>query len=154
MTENIITAVFGHDVSAGPRKVTQRMQRSIRRCIENYINEAAQMVFANLESEVDADPEVDADADADADACVDVEADTDDNANVAARDEVNKHDIEQTLKKLLSTHITRWNRTLTYEHHNKRETVFVARPCTTSPKSFVREAERSKWVTQMLPDIN
>jgi hypothetical protein len=73
---------------------------------------------------------------------------------VDAVNEVDKDDIEETSKKLLSKHITTRNRTLTYEHHSGRETVFVARPCATSPESFVREAERSKWVTQMLPDMN
>jgi hypothetical protein len=140
MNENIIATVFGQDEN--PRKVTQRMQRSIQRCIENYINEAAQLVFSNLEP--------------DADVCVDMEADADENANVDAVNEVDKKDdIGETLKKLLSKHITRRNITLIREHHNGRETVFVARPCTTSPKSFVREAEEhSKWVTQMLPDMN
>jgi hypothetical protein len=98
MNENIIATVFSQDES--PRKVTQRMQCSIRRCIENYINEAAQLVFSNLEP--------------DADVCAGMETDADKNANMDAVNEVDKDDIAETLKKLLSKHITRRNRTVTY----------------------------------------
>jgi hypothetical protein len=51
------------------------------------------------------------------------------------KQEMDKNAIADTLKKLLSKHITQRNRTLTFEHYNGRETVFVARACTTPPNA-------------------
>jgi hypothetical protein len=60
---------------------------------------------------------------------------------------------DDTLKNLLSKHFTRRNRAFTIERHNGKDTVVVARPSSKDPNSFVREADRSKWIDTLLPDV-
>ena len=116
---------------------------------------------ADTDADTDADADVDANADVDADADVDVNADANVDVNADAdagttpegsNTAVGNYNIEETLKKLLSKHITRRNRAFTIERHNGRDTVVVARPSSKDPNSFVREADRSKWVDKLLPD--
>jgi hypothetical protein len=81
----------------------------------------------------------------------DVDADADATSE-QSKSAVGNCNIEETLKKLLSKHITRRNRAFTIERHNGKDTVVVARPSSKDPNSFVGEADRSKWVDQLLPD--
>jgi hypothetical protein len=59
---------------------------------------------------------------------------------------------EETMKNLLSKFITRDNRAFTIERHNGKDRVVVARPSSKDSNSFVREADRSKWVDKLFPD--
>jgi hypothetical protein len=80
---------------------------------------------------------------------VDVDADTTPERSDSA---VGNCNIEETLKKLLSKHITRRKRAFTIERHNGKDTVVVARPSSKDPNSFVREVDYSEWVEKLLPD--
>jgi hypothetical protein len=154
--------------------ITQHLHRSIRKCIQTYIADASLLLcFSKWDSAItdttpqqedadavkiadaDADKIADANADAqDADADADAE-DVDADANTTPEQSdsaVGNCNIEETLKKLVSKHITRRNRAFTIERHNGKDTVVVAPPSSKDPSSFVWEADRSKWVDKLLPD--
>jgi hypothetical protein len=121
----------------------------------NKIADANAVKIADADADKIADDNADADVDAeDADA-EDVNASADAHADTTPEQSdraVGNCNIEETLKKLLSKHITRRNRAFTIERHNGKDTVVVARPSWKGPNSFVREADRSKWVDKLLPD--
>jgi hypothetical protein len=98
--------------------------------------DADKIADANADAHVDVDAEdVDANADADAED-VDADADTTPEQSDSA---VGNCNIEETLKKLLSKHITRWNRAFTIESHHGKDTVVVARPSLKDPNSFLQK---------------
>jgi hypothetical protein len=157
MIQNIVrTSISGEN----KRTITQRLHCSIRKCIQTYIADASLLLcFSKWDSAItdttpqrengdkigdadaikiaDADAAEDADANADADAeDVDADADTTPEQSDSA---VGNCNIEETLKKLLSKHITRWNRAFTIESHHGKDTVVVARPSLKDPNSFLQK---------------
>jgi hypothetical protein len=175
MIQNIVRTISGENKPT----ITQRLHRSIRKCIQRYITDASLLLCfskwgsaitdttpqpENADKIADANAVKIADADADkiADANADANADAEDadvedvDADADATPEqldsaVGNCNIEETLKKLLSKHITRRNRAFTIERHNGKDTVVVARPSSKDPNSFVWKADRSKWVDKLLP---
>jgi hypothetical protein len=209
MIQNIVRTILGENNPT----ITQRLHRTIRKCIQTYIADASLLLcfskwdsaitgtttpqrenadtindtikdtitdaeakakanasasasagadadagagagaganaYANVDSDVDVDADADADVNADANVDADVDAGTTPEQSNSA---VGNYNIEETLKKLLSKHITRRNRAFTIERHNGKDTVVVARPSSKDPNSFVWEADRSKWVDKLLPD--
>jgi hypothetical protein len=154
MIGNIATVFAGEE--ANPSKFIQRMHRSIRRCIQNCISDAVKLVLLELvppptKQRVNA-PTMDATTDA---ATEDATTnDATDDAPTDAHATADNGNLEDRLKSLLSNHFTRRNRTLVVKRDDGRDTLVVSRPFTRTPQSFVDEANRSNWLTEMLPDTS
>jgi hypothetical protein len=140
MIENIVRTISGEDKPT----ITQRQERSIRKCISSYML----LIFSKLDPAItDTAPQEEND-DMISDMIADAETPPQPNSTV---DNCNIEE-EETLQNFLSKYITRRNRAFTIGRHNGKDTVVVARPSSKDSKSFVREADRSKWVDKLLPD--
>jgi hypothetical protein len=141
MIKNIVTTISGEDKPT----ITQRQFRSIRKYISRYMV----LFLSNLDSAITTTAPQQENDEMIAD-MITTDADTPPQPDSAV-DNCNIEE-KETLKYLFAKNITRRNRTFIIERHNGKDTVIVARPFSKDSESFVVEADRSKWVDNLLPD--